>query len=119
MVHDDGPAGPNQVDVVFDDEHVVSDAGLVLCQTVAERLKLRALADECVRLDGRPGAGNEGRKVLSLLVGMLAGADSIDDCDVLRARAPPRPLALAPRVHRRAGPPPSTARARLTGDPPC
>ncbi|MDP9400491.1 MAG: hypothetical protein M3P39_06000 [Actinomycetota bacterium] len=37
MVHDDGPAGPNQVDVVFDDEHVVSDAGLVLCQTVAER----------------------------------------------------------------------------------
>ncbi len=37
VVHDDGPAGPNQVDVVFDDEHVVSDAGLVLCQTVAER----------------------------------------------------------------------------------
>ena len=33
----------------------------------------------------RPGAGNAGRKVMSLIFAMALGADSIDDCDVLRA----------------------------------
>ncbi len=65
MVDDDGPAGPNQVDVVFDDEHVVSDAGLVLCQTVAERLKLRALADECVRSTGDPARQRRSQGVVA------------------------------------------------------
>jgi hypothetical protein len=33
----------------------------------------------------RPGAANPGRKVMALVFAMLLGADSIDDCDVLRA----------------------------------
>jgi hypothetical protein len=74
MVHDDGPSGLDAIDVVFDDERVVSDAGLLLCATVADRLGLEALADRHVRLDGRPGAGHEGRKVLSLMMAILAGA---------------------------------------------
>jgi hypothetical protein len=33
----------------------------------------------------RPGAASAGRKVMALLFAMVLGADSIDDCDVLRA----------------------------------
>ena len=33
----------------------------------------------------RPGGGEAGRKVMTLVFAMLLGADSIDDCDVLRA----------------------------------
>jgi hypothetical protein len=33
----------------------------------------------------RPGAANVGRKVMALVYAMLLGADSIDDCEVLRA----------------------------------
>jgi hypothetical protein len=32
-----------------------------------------------------PGAANAGRKVMALLFAMVLGADSLDDCDVLRA----------------------------------
>jgi hypothetical protein len=32
-----------------------------------------------------PGAANAGRKVMALVYAMALGADSIDDCDVLRA----------------------------------
>jgi hypothetical protein len=44
------------------------------------------LVNESVWLGyGTPGAALPGRKVMSLVHGMLAGADSIDDMDVLRA----------------------------------
>jgi Transposase DDE domain group 1 len=86
MVHDDGPVGLDGVEVRFDDERVVSDAGIALAATLAARLGLEALADRFVRLRGdRPGAGNAGRKVMALVCAMALGADSIDDCDVLRA----------------------------------
>jgi hypothetical protein len=86
MVQDDGPVGLDGVQVKFDDERVVSDAGIVLAATVAERLGIEALAQRLVRLrPKRPGAGSAGRKVMSLIFAMALGADSIDDCDVLRA----------------------------------
>ena len=86
MVQDDGPVGLDGVEVVFDDERVVSDAGLMLAATLAARLGIEALAQRLVRLrPKRPGAGNAGRKVMSLVYAMVLGADSIDDCDVLRA----------------------------------
>jgi Transposase DDE domain group 1 len=86
MVHDDGPAGLDGLKVAFDDERVVSDAGVVLVATLAQRLGLEALAGEVVRLRrDLPGAANAGRKVMALLYAMLLGADSIDDADVLRA----------------------------------
>jgi Transposase DDE domain group 1 len=71
--------------VVFDDERVVVNAGLVLAVTLGRRLGLEALVDAAVRLGGRPGASRPGRKVLSLVHAMLLGADCIDDCEILRA----------------------------------
>ncbi len=71
--------------VVFDDERVVVNAGLVLAVTLGRRLGLEQLVDAAVRLGGRPGASRPGRKVLSLVHAMLLGADSIDDCGVLRS----------------------------------
>ena len=91
MVHDgsDVPAGPVSLDSVtvrFDEPRLVSDAGLLLTATLADRLGIEDLANESVWLGYRvPGAALPGRKVMSLVHGMLAGADSIDDMNVLRA----------------------------------
>ena len=85
MVQDDGRVGLDRVEVAFDDRRVVSDAGVVLVATVAERLGIGGLADRLVRLGGVVGAANAGRKILTLIYAMVLGADCIDDCDVLRA----------------------------------
>jgi hypothetical protein len=86
MVHDDEPVGLDVVEVTFDDERVVSDAGIALVATLAERLGIEHLAVRLVRLRrDRPGAANAGRKVIALIFAMLLGADSIDDCELLRA----------------------------------
>ena len=86
MVHDDTAVGLDGLQVEFDDERVVSDAGVMLVATVAGRLGVEALAGRLVRLRrDRAGAANAGRKVMALLFSMVLGADSIDDCDVLRA----------------------------------
>jgi hypothetical protein len=71
--------------VVFDDERVVANAGVMLPAVLAGRLGLETLVDQTVDLGGRVGAANPGRKVMSLVSAMVLGADCIDDCDVLRA----------------------------------
>jgi len=86
VVHDDGPAGLDGARVGFDDERVVSDAGIALVATLAGRLGIERLVGGFVRLRrDRPGAANAGRKVMALIYAMLLGADSIDDCELLRA----------------------------------
>ena len=91
MVHDqaDAPAGPTRLDgvrVEFNDERLISDAGLLLTATLADRLGLQELVNQSVWLPYRtPGAALPGRKVMTLVHGMIAGADSIDDMNVLRA----------------------------------
>ncbi len=69
MVHDaaDVPAGPGSVDsvrVVFDEQRLVSDAGLLLTATLAERLGIEELVNESLWLEYRGGgrgvAGPEG-----------------------------------------------------------
>src|ERR671918_1951661 len=86
MVHDDGPVGLDGVQVEFDDERVVSDAGVMVVATLAKRLGIEEFAGRLVRLRReRPGAANAGRKVMALLFAMVLGADSIDDTSVLRA----------------------------------
>src|SRR3954463_15055393 len=86
VVQDDKPVGLDGVQVNFDDERVVSDAGVMLVATLAQRLGIEALAGDLVRLRrDRPGAANAGRKVMAVLFAMVLGADSIDDCGVLRA----------------------------------
>ena len=86
MVQDDEPVGLDGLRVEFDDERVVSDAGIALVATLAERLGIEALAGRLVSLRrDRSGAANVGRKVMALVYAMALGADSIDDTDVLRA----------------------------------
>jgi hypothetical protein len=86
MVHDVMAVGLDGLQVEFDDERVVSDAGIALVATLASRLGVERLAQRLVRLRGdRPGAANAGRKVMALLFAMVLGADSIDDTGVLRA----------------------------------
>src|SRR5215216_3458866 len=76
---------PDRSEVVFDDERVVVNAGILLAVKLGRRLGIEALIDAAVRLGGRPGAARPGREVLSLVHAMLLGADCIDDCAVLRA----------------------------------
>jgi hypothetical protein len=91
MVHDaaDVPPGPATLDsvrITFDEERLISDAGLLVTATLAQRLGIEELVNESVWLDPRlPGASLPGRKVMSLVHGMLAGADRIDQMNVLRA----------------------------------
>jgi hypothetical protein len=76
----------DSVRVAFDEQRLVSDAGLLLTATLAERLGIEELVNESVWLGHTvPGACLPGRKVMSLMHGMLAGADRIDQMNVLRA----------------------------------
>jgi hypothetical protein len=71
--------------VVFDDERVVANAGVLLPAVLAGRLGLEALIDQTVDLGERSGAANPGRKVMSMVSAMCLGADCIEDCDLLRS----------------------------------
>lgn len=74
------------VDVVFDDPNLIADAGLVPVIALAEQIGLPELVAEHVAIgDAANSAGaNPAAKVMSLLAGMVAGADSIADVDRLR-----------------------------------
>jgi hypothetical protein len=110
MVHDaaDVPKGPeslDQVRVVFDEPRLISDAGLLLAGTLADRLGLEELVNDSVWLDAKAaGAAMPGRKVMSLVHGMLAGADSIDDMNILRAGSTSLVLGHRVMAPRRWGP---------------
>jgi hypothetical protein len=71
--------------VVFDDERVVANAGVMLPALLAGRLGIEALVDQTVDLGDRPGAANPGRKVMTMVSAFALGADCIEDCDVLRS----------------------------------
>ena len=72
----------------FDDPNLVSRAGLVPVMALAERAGLGELVGEHVRI-GRPCGVNAPVKVGCLVAGMIAGADSIDDMELLRHGAMP------------------------------
>jgi hypothetical protein len=67
----------------FDDPDLVSRAGLVPVMALAEKAGLADLVSEHLSI-GRPCGVNANLKVSCLVAGMAAGADSIDDLDVLR-----------------------------------
>ena len=69
--------------MAFDDPNLVSAGGLVPVLALAESAGLRDLADEHLSVPSDKGA-NPGLKVASLVGGMVAGADSIDDMALLR-----------------------------------
>jgi hypothetical protein len=79
---------PLKTSASFDDPNLVSRAGLVPLAGLAERAGLFALVREHVSVAGPCGA-NAGAKIGCLVAGMAAGADSIDDMDVLRHGAMP------------------------------
>lgn len=74
---------PSAVSVSFDEANLVSSAGLLPVMTLASDAGLHDLADERLSVPTDKGA-NAGLKVASLVAGMVAGADSIDDMAVLR-----------------------------------
>lgn len=67
----------------FDDANLVSAAGLVPVMRLAERAGLMHLAAKHLTVPSDKGA-NAGAKVSSLVAGMVAGADSIEDMRLLR-----------------------------------
>ncbi len=72
----------------FDDENLVSCAGLVPVMELAAQTGLPDLLGEHVVFRSeriRSGAANPTPKLASIIAGMAAGADSIDDLDVIRA----------------------------------
>lgn len=75
------------VGVVFDDERLVGDAGLIAPATLAQHLGLRGLFETHVDLGDAPGRANVGHKAMTVIHAVLADADSIDDTNVLRAGA--------------------------------
>ena len=78
------PSEPDRIRIAFDDHRLVSNSGLILPVTLAQRLGLRELVDKHVDLGNAPGRANTGDKVLTLVASALAGGDCIDDADVLR-----------------------------------
>ncbi len=72
-----------RISTVFDDPNLVASAGLVPVMGLAQEAGLEELARQHLSVPGDKGA-NAGLKVASLVAGMVAGADSIDDMALLR-----------------------------------
>ncbi len=73
---------------IFDEEHLVSHAGLVPVMGLAEEAGLSGLVESkvSIRATRVKSAGvNPAGKVTSIIAGMAAGADCIDDLNVLRS----------------------------------
>jgi hypothetical protein len=73
---------------VFDDDNLVSSAGLVPTMTLAEQTGLRRLLGEKVHITApriKSGSANPAPKLATLIAAMCAGADCIDDIDVIRS----------------------------------
>jgi len=73
---------------VFDDGNLVSCAGLVPVMALAERTGLSDLLAQMVHIAApriKSGSANPAPKLATLIAGMCAGADCIDDVDVLRS----------------------------------
>jgi hypothetical protein len=74
---------PTKTHAIFDEEHLVAYAGLVPAMRLAERCDLGGLVGGHVAIADPLGV-NAPAKIGSIVAGMLAGADSIDDLDALR-----------------------------------
>jgi hypothetical protein len=72
-----------KIHATFDDPNLVSRAGLVPVMALAQRAGLADLAGGHVRIARRCGV-NAQVKVPGIVAGMIGGADSIDDLDLLR-----------------------------------
>src|ERR1035437_5648252 len=71
------------ISATFDDPNLVSCAGLAPTMALAQRAGLTDLVSSTLTLKAVGGV-NAHLKVPALVAGMVAGADSIDDMDLLR-----------------------------------
>ena len=78
----------DRFETTFDHGGLVANAGLILAGTLIARLGLEALIDRWVRT----GSANAGRKILTVVAAMIAGATHIDHVNMLRAGATHRVL---------------------------
>ncbi|MGH3570044.1 MAG: IS1380 family transposase [Pseudonocardia sp.] len=74
------------VKVAFDELNLIADAGLVPVVALAEQVGLPELVAEHLTITGADNSAgaNPAAKVMSLVAGMVTGADSIEDVDRLR-----------------------------------
>jgi hypothetical protein len=73
---------------IFDEEHLVSFAGLAPVMALAERAGLSRLISDRVEIKStrvRSAGVNPAGKITSIIAGMAVGADSIDDLDAIRS----------------------------------
>jgi hypothetical protein len=73
---------------VFDDDNLVSCAGLVPVMALAERTGMSDLLAQMVHIAApriKSASANPAPKLVTLIAGMCAGADCIDDVEVLRS----------------------------------
>jgi hypothetical protein len=75
--------GATRVRASFDDPNLVSCAGLEPVMTLAQRCDLHGVVAARLRVPTDKGSNASG-KVVAIVAGMVTGADSIDDLDVLR-----------------------------------
>jgi hypothetical protein len=73
----------DRLQATFDHNNLVANAGLILPATLMVRLGLEDLINTWVRT----GSSRPGRKVLTLVAAMIAGATHIDHVNMLRAGA--------------------------------
>jgi hypothetical protein len=76
---------PDRLGVSFDDEGLVANAGLLAVATLSARLVAGRVVGGLVAMAGRVGGAHPGRKVLTLVHAIVAGASHIDHADLLRA----------------------------------
>jgi len=80
--------GIDRLQATFDHEGIVANAGLIVPATLMVRLGLESLIDTWVKT----GSANPGRKVLTLVAAMIAGATHSDHVNMLRAGSTQRVL---------------------------
>jgi hypothetical protein len=85
----------DRLETTFDDDRLVADAGLLLPATLAQHLGLKALVEEHLDLGDKPGRANVADKLLTLVMSALAGGDTIDDANALRAGGTGRVLGFS------------------------
>jgi Transposase DDE domain group 1 len=82
----------DRLGVTFDHEGLVANAGLIVPATLMARLGIETLIDGLVRT----GSSRPGRKILTVVAAILAGATHIDHVGLLRAGATGRVLPFKP-----------------------
>jgi hypothetical protein len=78
----------DRIGTTFDHEGLVANAGLIVAGTLMARLGVETVVNRWVKT----GFANAGRKILTVVAAMMAGATHIDHVEMLRAGATGRVL---------------------------